>query len=180
MSESVEQRNRANRAELAERIASAVREDGVVQPLPGLYLTRASQPSERIFGASRPSFCVIAQGGKEVYLGNSRYPYDADHYLLATVELPVTGRIVRASNECPYLALRLELDETLVGSVMAEAGIRAPRNQAEAKAIVVGPLDADLLDATVRPASRYARGPEIARWNCPNRPQDQAGWAGST
>ena len=77
--------------------------------MPGLYLTRASRPSEKIYGASRPSFCVIAQGGKEVYLGDSRYPYDADHYLLATVELPVTGRIVKASKDRPYLALRLEL-----------------------------------------------------------------------
>jgi AraC-like DNA-binding protein len=143
-------RDGANRAELVERIAGAVPEDGVVQPIAGLHLTRASQPSEKVFGASKPSFCVIAQGAKEVYLGDSRYPYDAEHYLLATVELPVTGRIVEASKERPYLALRLELDEALVGSVMVEAGLPTPRSQGDAKAIVVSNLDADLLDATVR------------------------------
>jgi len=145
-----EQRDRADRVELVERIASAIQEDGVVEPMSGLRLTRASHPSERVLGVSQPSFCVIAQGAKEVYLGENRYPYDAHHYLLATVELPASGRIVEASKERPYLALRLELDEVLVGSVMVEAGLPVPRGQGDAKAIVVSALDADLLDATVR------------------------------
>src|SRR3981081_1434802 len=97
MNEQTQQRDHTNRTELVERITTEVREDGVAQPLPGLYLTRASQPSGLIHGASKPSFCVIAQGAKEVYLGDSRYPYDAHHFLLATVELPVTGRIVEAA-----------------------------------------------------------------------------------
>lgn len=150
MNEQSEQRCRANRAEMVERIAAAVREDGVMQPMVGLFVTRASQPSGRLHGVSRPSFCVIAQGAKEVYLGDSRYPYDEHHYLLATVELPVMGRIVEASSERPYLALRLELDVAMVSSVMVETGLPAPRNQCDAKAIVVSTLDADLLDATAR------------------------------
>lgn len=144
------QRDSANSEELVERIAGIVREDGVLEPIQGLHLTRATQPSGTIYGVSQPSFCVIAQGAKEVYLGDSRYPYDAEHYLLATVELPVTGRVVEASSKRPYLALRLELDEALVGSVMVEAGLPAPRSQGDARAVVVSALDADLLDATVR------------------------------
>ena len=30
------------------------------------------------------SFCVIAQGSKEVLLGDERYRYDPAHYLIAT------------------------------------------------------------------------------------------------
>jgi AraC-like DNA-binding protein len=148
--EQAEQRGRASREELAERIASVVREDGVLEPMQGLHFTRNSEPTQRVHGVSRPCFCVIAQGGKEVYLGESRYPYDAEHYMLATVELPVTGRVVKASREQPYLALRLELDPALVSSVMVEAGLPAPRGQGDAKAVVVSALDVDLLDATVR------------------------------
>src|SRR5690348_6129392 len=71
MNERVEQRNSVNRAELAERIASVVREDGVVQPMPGLYLTRNSQPGRRVYGVTIPSLCVIAQGAKEIYIGEN-------------------------------------------------------------------------------------------------------------
>ena len=71
---------------------------------------------------SDPAFCVIAQGSKEVFLGNERYLYDPAHYLLITAELPLVGHVIDASQERPYLSLRLELDPTLVGSVMVEAG----------------------------------------------------------
>jgi AraC-like DNA-binding protein len=140
----------AHRKELSEHIARAVPEDGAVEPLKGLQLFRSSNPTEPLYGVSRPSFCVIAQGSKEVLLGDSRYRYDPAHYLLATVELPIVGQVVEASAERPYLSLRLDLDPALVGSVMVEAGHLSSGNQGNVRAIDVSPLDADLLDATVR------------------------------
>ncbi len=72
------------------------------------------------------------------------------HYLLGTVELPVASRILEATQEKPYLGLRLDLDPTLVGSVMVEAGYPSAQRGASIKAIDVSPLDANLLDAVVR------------------------------
>jgi AraC-like DNA-binding protein len=141
---------RSGRDELAERIARAVREDGTVEPLVGLHLARASSPTEAVHGVSTPSFCVIAQGSKEILLGDDRYRYDPAHYLITTAALPVSGRILEASEERPYLSLRLDLDPALVGSVMVEAGHPAPRGHAGVRAIDVSPLDAGLLDAVVR------------------------------
>jgi AraC-like DNA-binding protein len=143
-------RAHACREELAERIARAIQEDGTVEPLKGLLLNRSSTPTEQLHGVSRPSFCVIAQGSKEVLLGDSRYRYDPAHYLLATVELPVVGRVIEASVDRPYLSFRLVLDPALVGSAMVEAGHLSARTRGDARALDVSPLDAELLDATVR------------------------------
>src|SRR6476469_73082 len=143
-------REYAYREELAERIARAIPKDGAVEPLKGLFLNRSSIPTEHLHGVSRPSLCVIAQGSKEVLLGDSRYRYDPAHYLLATVELPVVGQVIEASAERPYLSLRLELDPSLVGSVMVEAGHLSSRNPGNVRALDVSPLDDDLLDAVVR------------------------------
>jgi AraC-like DNA-binding protein len=140
----------AGRDELAERIAQAFREDGTVEPLEGLHLARASSPTEAMHGVSTPAFCVIAQGSKEILLGDDRYRYDPAHYLITTAALPVSGRILEASEERPYLSLRLDLDPALVGSVMVEAGHPPPRGHAAVRAIDVSPLDAGLLDAVVR------------------------------
>jgi AraC-like DNA-binding protein len=140
----------AYRTELSERIGRALPEDGAVEPMKGLLFNRFSTPTEPLHGVSRPSLCVIAQGSKEVLLGASRYRYDPAHYLLATAELPVVGQVVEASAERPYLSLRLELDPALVGSVMVEAGHVSSRNGGDARAMDVSPLDAELLDATVR------------------------------
>ncbi|MBD2114111.1 MULTISPECIES: AraC family transcriptional regulator [Cyanophyceae] len=143
-------RSQANREELTERIAGAIAHDGVIEPLKGLFFYRTSFPSECLHSVSIPSFCVIAQGSKEVLLGSDRYQYDPMHYLLGTVELPIASRILEATQEKPYLGLRLDLDSTLVGSVIVEAGYPSAQRGVSVKAIDVSPLDTDLLDATVR------------------------------
>src|SRR5215211_3216599 len=143
-------RAQANRDELVERIARAVGEDGTVEPLKGLHLHRVSSTMESVHSVSDPAFCVVAQGSKEIFLGNERYLYDPSHYLLLTAELPLVGHVLEASKELPYLSLRLELDPTLVGSVIVEAGEVSSQNHANVKAINVSSLDAGLLDAVVR------------------------------
>jgi AraC-like DNA-binding protein len=144
------QRVQANRDELVELIRQALREDGTVEPLKGLHLHRASSPKEPLHSVSDPAFCVIAQGSKEIFLSNERYQYDPSHYLLITAELPIVGHLLEASKELPYLSLRLELDPTLVGSVMVEAGYPSSQNHADVRAINVSSLDTGLLDAVVR------------------------------
>ncbi len=143
------QQMQANRAELVERIMRAVAEDGVVQPLAGVHLARLSSPLERVHGVLEPSLCVIAQGSKEVFLGDTRYQYDPFNYLLSTIELPRASQVLEASKERPYLSFRLELDPGLVSAVMVEANHTSPRRQ-DARAIDVSPIDANLLDAVVR------------------------------
>ena len=144
------QRMRTNREELVERIARVVPKDGTVQPLEGLHLSRSSVSLEPIHTVLAPSFCTIAQGSKEVLLGDSRYQYDPSHYLITTVDLPYTGHILEASPEQPYLSLRLELAPTLVGSVMVEAGLSSPPGAADVRAMDVSSLDVALQDCVVR------------------------------
>jgi AraC-like DNA-binding protein len=143
-------RAQANREELVERIARTVREDGGSELLKGLHLHRSSSPRKPVHSVSEPAFCLIAQGSKEVFLGNERYQYDPAHYLLYTAELPVVSQVIEASPERPYLSLRLTLDPALVGSVMVEAGRSSPQNHAEVRAINVSLLGSGLLDAVVR------------------------------
>lgn len=164
--ERARRRTRENRDELAERIARLVPAEGTVDPLPGLMLRRASAPTELGHGVSYPSFCVIAQGAKELLLGERHYRYDAEHYLIASAALPFATRIAEATPERPYLGFVLRLDPVLVGSVMVEAGYVAPRGRSAVTALDVSPLHADLLDATVRLA-RLAEAPARARFLAP-------------
>jgi AraC-like DNA-binding protein len=145
-----EQQAQASRTELVARIARAIPTDGRTEPLPGLQLIRASAPTPMGHSTSYPSFCVIAQGSKEILLGENRYRYDPAHYLITTAELPIATRITEASPACPYLSIVLRLDPALIGSVLVEAGHLAPRQPAPVTAIDVSPLDAGLLDAVVR------------------------------
>jgi AraC-like DNA-binding protein len=151
-----------NQTELVARIARAISEDGVRQVLPGLYFNRSSKLTQPNHSLSDPAFCVIAQGSKEVLLGDQLYRYDPAHYLIATVELPITSKITNASPEQPYLSMRLQLDPNLVSSMIVEAGYPALRTSASVKAIDVSALDANLLDAVVR-LVRLVEAPGEAR-----------------
>jgi AraC-like DNA-binding protein len=156
------QRMQANREELVERIARAMRVDGTAQPLQGLHLYRHSFPLEQVHSMVEPSVCVVAQGSKEFLLGESRYRYDPFHYLLVTVDLPYVGQVLEASKERPFLSLRLDLAPTLVGEVLVETGHASPRDHADRRAISVSPVDAHLLDAAVR-LTRLLDSPAEAR-----------------
>jgi AraC-like DNA-binding protein len=144
------ERMRMGREELAERIARHVAEDGSVEAAPGLFLYRFSSPTGPRYGVTEPSFCVIAQGSKEVLLGKERYRYDASHYLLVSAQLPVAGHIVDASKAQPYLAVRLVLDPAVVTEVLIEAGLHASGMDDAIKVMAVSRLDVSLLDAVVR------------------------------
>src|SRR5438876_9428924 len=127
-----------------------MRQDGTAQPLQGLHLYHHSFPLEQVYSVVEPSLCVVAQGSKEFLLGDSHYLYDPLHYLLVTVDLPNVGQVLEASQERPFLSLRLELAPTLVGEVLIEAGHASPAGEAFVRAIAVSPLDGNLLDAFVR------------------------------
>ena len=84
-------REKGNREELVARIAQAIPNDGSIEPVKGLRLNRSATVTDLTYGVTQPSFCVIAQGAKEINLGEEYYRYDPYHYLLATVELPAVS-----------------------------------------------------------------------------------------
>jgi AraC-like DNA-binding protein len=144
-------RLQADQGELADRIARALPHDGATEPQAGLQLRRYSEPTGRLHAFCEPAFCVIAQGSKTLLLGEDTFRYDPAHYMISTVELPMSGQVVEASADRPYLAFRLVLDPAVVASVMVESGFVHPRDErGGVRALDVSALDADLLNATLR------------------------------
>jgi AraC-like DNA-binding protein len=144
------QRTQSNREELAERIAQALPDDGTLDVSPGFRLARSSRPTEQIHSMYQPAFCVVAQGRKQALLGEEVFRYDPGHYLIYTVDLPLTFQVEEASKERPYLGFRLNLDSSLVASVMMESGFEPKKGHMSMKAMDVSPMDANLVDAVVR------------------------------
>ena len=66
-------RMRSSRGELLVRMTRAIREYGFFEVFPGLFLGRSSQPTERLHSVFKPAFYVIAQGSKQVLLGDEAF-----------------------------------------------------------------------------------------------------------
>jgi AraC-like DNA-binding protein len=159
-------RLREQREELIRLIMRAVSGDGAEEVIPGLLLARSSKLMTSPNTVHQPAFCFIAQGSKRAMLGEEEYRYNPGHYLVFTVDLPLTFQIEEASPEEPYLGLRLNLDPAIVAAVMAEAEITFKKGDASAKAVNVSAVDADLLDAVVR-LVRLAERPEDTKLLAP-------------
>lgn len=117
-------------------------------PIAGLTLFRQAHPRPGVATMYRPSLCVVAGGRKEVVLGDEVFALDEGRFLLVTVEVPVTGCVVAATFDAPYLGLTVDLDpsriaELLLGLPLGPAEPAAPGRSA---ALATGRLDAPVLD----------------------------------
>lgn len=136
---------------LAAAIARHAPADGTYEcGLKGVKLIRASQPTTPMPVIYEPTVCLVAQGRKQAALGTKSFVYDPAHFLVASVDLPVMGSVVEASEDRPYLCLQLDLDMAELG----ELAIRYPDEQAEPKispaGLTLNATSPELLDAAVR------------------------------
>ncbi|MBX7218720.1 MAG: AraC family transcriptional regulator [Blastocatellia bacterium] len=135
-------------ADLIERFTG--RDGAHATSIGSLVLFRATQPSQPVHSVYEPALCLVAQGSKEVLLGDEAYVYDQSRYLLVSVDLPLVSQVVEASPETPYLSLRLALDPTDIGELLAEARLSEARPQPTQRGLTVSQLEPLLLDAILR------------------------------
>lgn len=117
--------------------------------LGGLTLFRTEDARPPVNTIYRPSLCLVAQGRKQVILGDRIFEYDASKYLVVTVDLPVRGCIVEGSPEHPYLGLMLQLDPVRIASLLIDLPAD-PSPVTRPAAIGMGSLDDKLLEPVAR------------------------------
>ncbi|WP_155373912.1 AraC family transcriptional regulator [Catellatospora vulcania] len=108
-----------------------------------------SQPSPSMTGSV---MALIAQGAKRIALGERVYEYRAGQYLVASVDLPVTGHFTKASPEQPALGFGLVLHPATVAELLLQAapGDVPSTGAAAPSAMVVSDAPDELVDAVVR------------------------------
>jgi len=116
----------------------------------GLSLFRRTEPTEPITGLYEPSICLVAQGAKRVSLGEDTFVYNPHHYLLTSVHLPTMVQVIEASEEKPYLGLRLTFDMRVVAQLMADSQLPAPRSQQSSRGMATGVVTPELVNAFLR------------------------------
>ncbi|GAA5074212.1 AraC family transcriptional regulator [Lysobacter panacisoli] len=140
----------AQQAELAARVARNVPGDGLHETaVRGFWLIQASEPSLPLPTVYHPSVCVVVQGRKRALLGEDVFHYDPLNYLVVSMSLPISGQILDASPERPYLCLRIDIDPALVSELVQ----RLPADKSPAnpgRAVYLGRTSPSLLDAVLR------------------------------
>jgi AraC-like DNA-binding protein len=117
--------------------------------IPGVTLMRANAPTVPVGSLCQPLLCIIAQGRKRVLLGEKLFEYDSAKYLIASVDLPITGVVCEASAKTPYLALSFVLDPAVLAAMLLDMPQSADGGK-PFPGLAVSPMTPDLLDPVLR------------------------------
>lgn len=142
---------REARVELARKIALLIGSSELLTtPIPGLFLYRRTAPTPPCPVTYQPSLAVIAQGRKRVELGRAAIIYDSSRYLLSTLDLPVTSRVIEATEAAPYLAMLLKFDMALIREFLGRHEISVTGGGSDSMALATGKTTVELLSACCR------------------------------
>ena len=98
-------------SELAEIVSRHLAFDSIERcALPRVKLIRSSIMTNSMPVIYEPALCLVAQGRKRVVLGEIAYEYDPSQYVVVSVDLPLLGSVLEASEERPFLCVSLDLD----------------------------------------------------------------------
>ncbi|MEH7350129.1 AraC family transcriptional regulator [Gottfriedia acidiceleris] len=137
-------------AELIQLIENHTGLDGsYTTAIPSLFFSRYSNVTGPNYGVYKPSLCIIVQGKKEVVLAQEHYVYSPTDYLIASVNLPITGIVTEASIENPYLALKLEFTPNQILEVLKDSEFPLHKDNTK-RGMYVSRIELSLLDAVTR------------------------------
>lgn len=118
--------------------------------IPGLRVYRKVEPTGPTRYTHQPSVCLIAQGAKEILLGNDTLYYDQNHYLVTSIDLPIVAQVPTASSEHPYLGLAYKLEQKDIAQILADGHLPFTSGTQSNRAMTVGTTSLPLIDAFLR------------------------------
>ncbi|NKM69875.1 AraC family transcriptional regulator [Rhizobium laguerreae] len=136
--------------EIAAAIARHVSKDGFqATPIERVTLVRSSTVTMPTPNVYRPQLCLVAQGRKEVTLGDRVFRYTPGRYGVVTYDLPAIGHVVEATPDKPYLCLYLDFDPVMLGDLAMRVP-PPPRAPSPPIGKTVTDAGTGLLDAALR------------------------------
>ena len=148
---SLPNRARELRSELAHKIAFSIGSaEKRITDVPGLTLYRRTHPMPPASGTYEPSLAVVAQGRKRVALGPTSFIFDESRFLLTSLDLPIIGQVIEASEEKPFLCLGLKLEMSVVRELLSREEIPGPAMSSDTLAMATGETTSELFSACCR------------------------------
>lgn len=118
-------------------------------PVPGLRVLRVHDRVPPRHMGYRPSLCVVAQGAKEMLVGDTTVTYADMQCLVVTIEAPVLSQIVSGSPERPFVGCVLHLDSDILFDVASRLE-ETPARGASDFGMTVADLDDRITAALIR------------------------------
>jgi AraC-like DNA-binding protein len=117
--------------------------------LPGVSFMRTTRHIPRTPITYEPGIFILAQGRKIGYLGENRFIYDPNHYLVLSVPMPFECE-THGTPEAPMLAVCIGVTPAAVTELLMQMEQLEPSNGFQPQAMQATALEEDLRNATIR------------------------------
>lgn len=118
---------------------------------PALTLIRIDEATDsRVPVIYEPCIYFVLQGSKSALLKTEEYIYDAMNYLVLSVPLPLHSKVLQASKDKPYLAVRISIDTQQITELVQESKPEKNVGITAQTGIFVSRIEVELLSALSR------------------------------
>jgi AraC-like DNA-binding protein len=116
-----------------------------------LAFARESLTGTMLHGVSTPMLAIVVQGKKGAALGEEIYRYGEAQYLVVSVDQPISGFIIEATCDRPYLGFKLDLDPRELCEIIAiQPPAIAEKKETSVRGFFTSTADLSLLDSALR------------------------------
>jgi len=116
-------------------------------PIPNLAFWRRERPEPPTVCLVAPSIVLVVQGAKKMWIGDGFYEYDADRFLITSLDIPANSEVVTASPERPCLGLVLNLDLRLLAELISQGNLPPSVEKSSNRGMGIGTVTQHLVDA---------------------------------
>ncbi|MBC7969711.1 MAG: AraC family transcriptional regulator [Verrucomicrobia bacterium] len=114
-----------------------------------LEFIRESDTSATIQGVTEPILAIVVQGEKEALLNEKTYRYGIAQYLVVSVDLPLSGRVIEATPAQPYLGFKLSLDPVQLCDIIAQTNSGIDKKES-VRGWFISDAEPSLIDCAIR------------------------------
>ncbi|EOX0154690.1 AraC family transcriptional regulator N-terminal domain-containing protein [Klebsiella pneumoniae] len=89
----------------------------------GLELFRRNEPAPPVSCLVPPSIVLVADGAKIMWVGGEPYEYNAEKFLITSLDLPASSEILQASTSQPCVGVAYKLDQRVLMELIAQGSL---------------------------------------------------------
>ncbi len=119
-------------------------------PIKGLVIHHSDQPFSYENVIQEPSICIVINGEREVRLGEQSFLFDPRHFMFCPVDIPMCGKIVKATPDEPFVVLSMKIDLQTVNQILFEQQLPIAKSEINPTAFTQWHLNNELENAFER------------------------------
>ncbi len=115
-------------------------------PVEGLELLRRNEPAPPVSCLVPPSIVLVADGAKIMWVGGEPYEYNAEKFLITSLDLPASSEILQASTSQPRVGVAYKLDQRVLMELIAQGSPPPVKKRDAGTSVGIGTITDALLE----------------------------------